>query len=90
MKRNKKPRFTHYLSLHFDTEVKTARFDPFFNLMKHYDLKVTNITFYNGNDNLVDKRHRITFAVEGPMDEYVNFREACIEAQGWAQFKDND
>lgn len=90
--KNKKeePIITNYLSLFWDRSEEVVNFQPFFKLMRSYDLKVIDMTFRSIESKPFDNRNYITFAVTGPFNNLKKFESEVPNLEGMDVFKVND
>lgn len=78
---------TDYLSLFWDQSEEVVHFQPFFKLMREYDLKVIDMTFRSIKSKPFDNRNYITFVVTGTFDNLVKFEKEVPNLYGMDVFK---
>lgn len=88
--KEEEPIATDCLSLFWDKSEELVDFQPFFKLMREYDLKVVDMTFRSIKYNLIDDRNYITFAVTGPFNNLKKFESEVPNLDGMDVFKVND
>lgn len=90
--KNKKeePIATDYLSLFWDQSEEVLNFQPFFKLMREYDLKVIDMTFRSIKSKPFENRNYITFAVTGTFNNLKKFESEVPNLEGMEKFKVND
>lgn len=69
-----------WAALSWEPSEPTARFEPFFNMAKRHNVKVTNMTFWAANE-YNDGLNLINFELEGDIRDVDNFLDSCYEAK---------
>lgn len=87
-RRNKEePKIINWMSLSWDPSEHRVSFSAMFELMKIYDLKVVDATFFSNNPTF-NNRNLIDFAVEGTYQNLESFRNAVPLLKGMDQFEE--
>ena len=87
-RRNKEePKIINWMSLSWDPSEHRVSFSTMFELMKTYDLKVVDMTFFSNNHRL-DNRNLIDFAVEGTYRNLESFMNAVSLSKDMDQFEE--
>lgn len=88
--KEEEPIATDCLSLFWDKSEELVDFQPFFKLMREYDLKVVDMTFRSIKYNPIDDRNYIIFVVTGPFNNLKKFESEVPNLEGMDVFKVND
>ena len=87
-RRNKEEsKIINWMSLSWDPSEHRVSFSAMFELMKIYDLKVVDMTFFSNNPAF-NNRNLIDFAVEGTYRNLESFRNVVPLLKGMDQFEE--
>ena len=87
-RRNKEePKIINWMSLSWDPSEHRVSFSTMFELMKIYDLKVIDMTFFSNNHRFYN-RNLIDFAVEGTYQNLESFMNAVSLSKNMDQFEE--
>ena len=81
------PKIINWMSLSWDPSEHRVSFSAMFELMKIYDLKVVDMTFFSNNPTF-NNRNLINFAVEGTYRNLESFMNAVSLSKDMNQFEE--
>ena len=89
-RRNKEePKIINWMSLSWDPSEHRVSFSAMFELMKIYDLKVVDMTFFSNNP-MLNNRNLINFAIEGTYRNLESFSNAVPLSKDMDQFEEKE